>query len=58
MSKLEQIMSQKMTRRQFLITLSSAFVGLFGLSSLFGILSRNQPADDGPAEYGMRNYGP
>ncbi len=58
MSNLSQLLSKEMTRRQFLITLGVGFISLFGLSSLMGILSGNQPEIEGPVEYGMKNYGP
>lgn len=38
--------------------MGTAFAGLFGLTSLLGILSKNAPANEGPTDYGMRNYGP
>ncbi|MGH7234495.1 MAG: hypothetical protein ACREF7_03580 [Candidatus Saccharimonadales bacterium] len=48
-----------MTRRQFLITLGLGVIGLFGLSSLLGMLSQNESkTNNGPAPYGIGNYGP
>jgi hypothetical protein len=59
MSKLETLFSKEMSRQQFLKTLGLAFVALFGISSLMGILTHNAPeAKDGPVDYGMQNYGP
>lgn len=59
MSKIEDLMSKKMTRKQFLTTIGVAVVGIFGLSSIMGILSQKGP-DSGHnlVGYGMRDYGP
>jgi len=57
MRKVDQLLAQKMTRKQFLITLGTIFTGLFGLTALSGILSHNEPDTELPP-YGMLNYGP
>jgi hypothetical protein len=59
MYTINQLMVRKMTRKQFLITLGMGIVGLFGFSSLMGILSKNVPNSDNKlVDYGMRDYGP
>jgi hypothetical protein len=59
MSKLDQLMAREMTRRQFLITLGMGVVGLFGFSSLIGMLSHSDlSSGNNLVDYGMRNYGP
>ena len=58
MSKLERLLSKQMTRRQFLTTLGLGATSVLGFSSIVGLLSRNEPKADDPADYGMRNYGP
>lgn len=59
MSKIDQLMSREMTRRQFLITLGMGAVGIFGFSSLMAIFSQNDSKPSNSlVDYGMREYGP
>jgi len=58
MTKLEKLMSTEVTRGQFLSMLGVGILGLFGLSSLLGIVSKGTPAHDQVVNYGMLNYGP
>jgi hypothetical protein len=58
MSKLDELFAREVTRRQFLIILGTAIAGLFGLSSLIGILSHNDGGSNTLPGYGMRDYGP
>jgi hypothetical protein len=58
MSKLDQLLAMEVTRRQFLVTLGMGIAGLFGLSSLMGILSHNETKSNDIVGYGMRDYGP
>jgi hypothetical protein len=56
MTKLDQLMSKEMTRRQFLVTLGFGFASLFGLSAILGALT---DTDHGNAMhgYGADRYG-
>jgi hypothetical protein len=56
MSKLDELLSQEMTRRQFLITVGMAIMSLFGLSAILGLLT-NKDAKAGINGYGSQTYG-
>lgn len=59
MSKLEQLLSKEMTRRQFLGTLGVSIASLFGVSAIMGVLSGSDPqTNNNRPDYGQRSYGP
>jgi hypothetical protein len=55
-TKLEELLSKEMTRRQFLVTVALGFVSLFGLSALMGALTGTTP-EQAMHGYGSRDYG-
>jgi hypothetical protein len=57
--KVDQLLAREMTRKQFLVTVGLGIVGIFGFSSLIGMLTKNaENSDNGRVPYGMLNYGP
>jgi len=56
MTKLEQLMSKEMTRRQFLVTLGFGLVSLFGLSAILGALTESDKSRSMNG-YGGGDYG-
>ncbi len=59
MRKIDRILEQQVTRKEFLTTIALAFVGLFGMSSIIGLFTKNEkPTNDKLPEYGMGAYGP
>lgn len=60
MSRLDELLSKEMTRRQFLVTIGLGFASIFGLSAILGTLAGDprtgisSGADNG---YGDRSYG-
>jgi hypothetical protein len=57
MRKIDRILQQEVTRKEFLTTIVLAFVGLFGFSSIVGLFTKDENNNKIP-EYGMGNYGP
>lgn len=58
MTKLDQLMSKEMTRRQFLLTLGFGVASLFGLPALLGALTETSNSGGRPAnDYGNGSYG-
>lgn len=56
MTKLEQLMSKEMTRRQFLVTLGLGLISIFGLSAIMGALTESDNSGPGNG-YGAGHYG-
>ncbi|HEY4963349.1 MAG TPA: hypothetical protein VIH90_01500 [Candidatus Saccharimonadales bacterium] len=52
------LLQQKMTRKQFIIRLSAALVALFGISSVLGALTKGTDSNKVDKGYGSSNYGP
>ncbi len=59
MAKLEQLLATEVTRKQFVLSLVSAIVGLTGIAAFLGALSKSveAPKSTNPG-YGERGYGP
>lgn len=57
MTKLDQLMSKEMTRRQFLLTLGFGVASLFGLPALLGALTETAPNGHPTNDYGNGRYG-
>jgi len=58
MSKFDEILSRKLTRKEFLMTLGMSFAWLFGISSIIGILSgKSHVSDIVKMNYGSGPYG-
>ena len=58
MSQLDNILQQKLTRKQFIIVLLSALMGLFGITALLGALSKGTKSLNLSPGYGEHHYGP
>lgn len=59
MPKLDQLLQQELTRKQFLITLLTTIAGLFGLSTLLGLFTKNSTTSQSfRPGYGRQDYGP
>jgi hypothetical protein len=56
MSKFDNILSRQLTRKEFLLTIGLAIVGIFGISSLLGVLS-GSTKDPKARDYGSNTYG-
>lgn len=56
MTKLDQLMSKEMTRRQFLVTVGFGLASLFGLSAMLGALTSSDKGDPSRG-YGAGRYG-
>lgn len=59
MSKLDDILTTNVTRKQFLATIGLGLTSILGLSTIIGIFTKSSPAskDNGEAGYGVRHYG-
>jgi hypothetical protein len=58
MSRFDNILNRKLTRKDFLMTLGMSIVGLIGISSLLGILSgKGSPTNTSNMTYGSGSYG-
>jgi hypothetical protein len=58
MSKLEELLTKEMTRRQFLVTVGLSLVSLFGFSTIMGILTGDSKTTQNHSSgYGARPYG-
>jgi len=57
-SQLDNILQQKLTRKQFLIVSLSALTALLGITALLGALSKSTKSLDLYPGYGERHYGP
>ena len=55
-TKLEELLSTEMTRRQFLMTLGLGFISMFGLSAIMGAVTGSTP-EHVMRGYGSRDYG-
>jgi hypothetical protein len=55
-TKLEELLSKEMTRRQFLIAVGLGFLSLFGVSALMGTLT-GSTSEHVMHGYGSRDYG-
>ncbi len=58
MSQLDKILQQKLTRKQFIVVILSALLGLFGITALLGALSKGTKSLNLNPGYGEHNYGP
>lgn len=58
MSQIDNILQQKLTRKQFIIVLLSACMALFGITALMGALTKGSQALGISPGYGERHYGP
>lgn len=58
MSKLEQILAQEVTRKQFLGMLGLSMLALFGVTAILGIFSRPELTQIKLRDYGLGDYGP
>ena len=57
--KVDQLMAREMTRKQFLVTVGLGIIGIFGFSSLIGLLTKNaENSDNSRIPYGLHDYGP
>lgn len=58
MSKLEQILSQEVSRKQFIVMMGMSLLALFGVTSIIGIFSRSESTRIKLRDYGLGDYGP
>jgi len=59
MRKIDRILEQQVTRKEFLTTVALAFIGLFGFSTIIGLFTKDEkPVNEKLPEYGMGAYGP
>jgi len=52
------LLQQRMTRKQFIIRLTSALVALFGITSVLGALTKGSETSKVNRGYGSNDYGP
>jgi hypothetical protein len=57
-TKIDQLLAKQMSRKQFLITLSSMIIGLLGGSFIIGLFTPDDLPQDHVVMYGMGYYGP
>ncbi len=57
MSRLNQLLNQEVTRKQFLVLLGAGVISLFGLSSIVGLLTENESPRVTGRGYGAGTYG-
>jgi hypothetical protein len=57
-TKLARLLAHEVTRKQFLGMTLTSVAGLFGLASIIGLLGPAKPDEQGPVNYGRRDYGP
>ncbi|HSX15961.1 MAG TPA: hypothetical protein VLF40_04175 [Candidatus Saccharimonadales bacterium] len=58
MIKLDKILQQELTRKQFVVSTVSAFVGLLGISTFLGAFTKNIEKRPERPGYGDQGYGP
>jgi hypothetical protein len=57
--KPSKILEQELTRKQFILAVVSAVIGLTGISTFLGVFSKNiQPTKSTRPGYGERGFGP
>jgi hypothetical protein len=52
------LLEQKMSRKQFVIRLTSALVALFGITSVLGALTKGTDTKKINSGYGSNDFGP
>jgi hypothetical protein len=57
-TKLSRLLAHEVTRKQFLYMSLTSVASLFGLASIIGLLGPAKPDEQGPVNYGKRDYGP
>ena len=58
MIKLDKILQQEITRKQFVVSALSAFVGLLGVSTFLGVFTKSIEKQPERPGYGEQGYGP
>ena len=59
MIQIEKALSVEMTRKQFVVTLLTAFSGLFGIATFIGAFTKSTSSQHSQRPgYGKQHYGP
>ena len=57
MKKIDRILQTKMDRREFLGVMATAAVSVFGLTTILGLFTKDQPQEVSTLGYGEGYYG-
>ncbi|HSX05743.1 MAG TPA: hypothetical protein VLF69_04710 [Candidatus Saccharimonadales bacterium] len=58
MIKIDKLLQKELTRKQFVVSLFSAFAGLLGISTFLGAFTKSVDPQPTRPGYGKQDYGP